>query len=346
MKTSCRFLKKNILWILMLAFVDLFFCILLWIADLYVFGKFALLIILFSLILLFLLAVLTIRHEKKYHEAFRNYLQATTECNEAALINVTKDIDIELIQLLGDILRKRKAENQQLQARVSDYEEYVELWAHETKIPISLLTMLLDNHRDEIPSNILMKMDYVRNRMQQYVEQMLFYSRLKGGKKDYYFEEINIEESMEEVLEDYKPLLEEKDFVIHKCNLDQKVFTDKRAIRFILSQIISNAVKYVNTEQAGNMNEIGHMPELDLIMETDKDCSTLMIKDNGVGIKACDLPFIFEKGFTGDSGENRKKATGMGLYLVKKIGEDLKLELDVESEWMQGFMIIIKFLKV
>ncbi|HIU76487.1 MAG TPA: sensor histidine kinase, partial [Candidatus Pelethocola excrementipullorum] len=51
-------------------------------------------------------------------------------------------------------------------------------------------------------------------------------------------------------------------------------------------------------------------------------------------------------GFTGDSGENRKKATGMGLYLAKEIAHDLKLKLEVESEWMQGFEMKIIFPKI
>lgn len=62
----------------------------------------------------------------------------------------------------------------------------------------------------------------------------------------------------------------------------------------------------------------------------------MSVRDNGVGIKACDLPYVFEKGFTGDSGDRRKKATGMGLYLAKEMAHDLNVELDVSSDEAAG----------
>lgn len=206
--------------------------------------------------------------------------------------------------------------------------------AHEVKTPISLLTILLDNHSDEIPDNASTKMNYIRNRMQEYVEQILFYARLKGEKKDYFFERISLSEIVNDILEDYAPLLEEKKFFVSKESLEIIVFSDKRNLKFLLSQIISNAIKYTKGEGR---------PELDIHCERLDDVDVLCIRDNGTGVKACDLPYIFEKGFTGDSGDNRQKATGMGLYLVKEIAGYLNLQLDTKSEWMHGFEIKMIF---
>jgi len=69
----------------------------------------------------------------------------------------------------------------------------------------------------------------------------------------------------------------------------------------------------------------------------------LSISDNGIGVRSSDLPYIFEKGFTGNSGDGRKKATGMGLYLAKEIAKDLNILLNVESEWGKGFTMKILF---
>ena len=74
-------------------------------------------------------------------------------------------------------------------------------------------------------------------------------------------------------------------------------------------------------------------------MSRSKRRTSLIIRDNGCGVKACDLPHIFEKGFTGDSGETRKKSTGMGLYLGKQLADALKIDIVVKSEWMHGFEI-------
>ena len=312
----------------------LFFCLLLWIADVQAFIILSLVLILLSALLFVTVLWITVHHEIKLQDAIRNYINAPTEQNEEILLNLCSDSDKTLVRLLGDTLRQRTYDNEQLSATISEYEEYVETWAHEAKTPISLLTMLLDNHSDEIPADILKKMDHIRNRLQECVDQMLFYARLKSEKKDYYFERINLAECIGDILEDYQPLLEEKNFVVEEKSLEINVFSDKRGLRFLISQIISNSIKYVRTICT---------PRLEVKCEVKEKSTELTITDNGSGVRQCDLPYIFEKGFTGDSGENRKKATGMGLYLVKEIAKDLKLELDVDSEWMKGFQIKIIF---
>ena len=75
----------------------------------------------------------------------------------------------------------------------------------------------------------------------------------------------------------------------------------------------------------------------------ENDCHVLSIRDNGMGVRSCDLPYIFFLFFTGDSGEGRKKATGMGLYLAKEMAKELNLYLDANSEWGKGFEVRIVF---
>lgn len=94
--------------------------------------------------------------------------------------------------------------------------------------------------------------------------------------------------------------------------------------------MIANAVKY-STEN----------PELCISMKEENERNVLLIADNGCGVKACDLPHIFEKGFTGDSGDTRKKSTGMGLYLVKQLADDLNINIEVKSDWMKGFEVLL-----
>ncbi len=119
--------------------------------------------------------------------------------------------------------------------------------------------------------------------------------------------------------------MEEKNFSVHAENIHGTIYTDYRSFEFILSQIIANAVKY-STEN----------PELCISMRKDDTGNVLFIADNGCGVKACDLSHIFEKGFTGDSGDTRKKSTGMGLYLVKQLADDLNIDIEIKSDWMKG----------
>ena len=239
-----------------------------------------------------------------------------------------------MIRLLGAALRQNQQEYQLLKGRIYDYEDYVEAWAHEIKTPVSLLTMLLDNRRDDIPEHERKKLDYIRNRIQESVNQMLFYARLKSARKDYLLEAVLLSECMEDVLEDYRPLLEEKGFLINMDICDSVVFSDRRGLHFLLSQVISNCVKYCRDDIR---------PELSLSFIREGIYDSLTIRDNGIGVRSSDLPYIFEKGFTGDSGAGRKKATGMGLYLAKEIADDLKLLLEADSLWGKGFVMTIKF---
>ena len=238
----------------------------------------------------------------------------------------------EYISLLGRKLRDNQAAYARLQVQLSDYEEYVESWAHETKTPLSLLTLLLDNRREELPQAVAFKLDYARNRIQESIGQMLFYARLKGTRKDYLFEPVHLCLCMEEVLEDYKPLLEEKRFQVHLHGLEGTVYSDRRGLSFLFGQIVSNSIKYC-----------GKDPELWAESFQKEGRTVVSIRDNGIGAAGCDLPYIFEKGFTGSSGEGRKKATGMGLYLAKGIAKELNITLDADSKKGQGFEMQVSF---
>lgn len=319
-------------WLFLLFFVDAFAVLLLWILDTEAFSSLALIILLFTGLLFFGVCFVLIRFDRKRERAFLAFLENPDEYRQEELLRMLSGTQGDCILVLGEILRKKEQSYEKLSTQTEDYEEYVESWAHEVKTPLSLLSFLLDNRRDELPEAVNFKLDYIRSRMQESVDQMLFYARLKGTKKDYLFEQIPILPCIEEVLEDYKPLLDEKEFWI-QCSLsDETVCTDFRGLRFLLGQLVSNSVKYCDME-----------PKLWFDFVQEESFFVLTVRDNGIGVRSCDLPYIFDKGFTGDSGENRKKATGMGLYLARGIAQDLNLSLEADSEWGKGLKISIKF---
>lgn len=215
---------------------------------------------------------------------------------------------------------------------MDDYENYVELWAHEVKTPLALLTLVLDNRRDALPETVGFKLDYVRNRMQAFIDQMLYYARLRGARRDYRFERLALRSCIDEVLEDYRPLLEEKHFRVEFRLADETVFSDRRELCFLLGQVVSNSVKYALDA-----------PVLTFSLENGGTATVLSIRDNGPGVRACDLPYVFEKGFTGDSGHEKNKATGMGLYLAREVAKDLGLTLTAASDWGAGFAVRVTF---
>ncbi len=332
MKHSVKTILQYIPWLLLLLGIDAFAALLLWLADVQAFYAMMVVIVLVTVLLFSMVCCGLIRRERKKEQAFLAFLQNPDEYHEELLMETVSMAQKEYIHLLGENLRDRQRAYADLQTQLNDYEEYVESWAHETKTPLSLLTLLLDNRRDELSPIVGFKLDYIRNRMQEAIDQMLFYARVKSTRNDYLFEHIPVRTCIQDLLEDYGPLLEEKQFQIQFSLSDDTVYSDRRGLYFLLGQIISNSIKYCGEE-----------PELCFSFFQKDTFSVLSIRDNGIGVRSCDLPYIFEKGFTGDSGEGRKKATGMGLYLAKEIAEEINVTLDVNSEWGKGFEMQISF---
>lgn len=334
MKQIWRVIERYYPWLLLLLGIDCFCAIILWLSDIQAFQTLIGLVVTASILLFTAMLFVLCKKENNRRELFRNFLSEPSACNEQRLLNAISLEEGESIRLLASVLRERQLTISNMADALRDYEEYVEGWAHEAKTPLSLLTMLLDNRADEISAPIQAKLDYVRSQLQEDITQMLYYARLKSSTKDYRFEDVTLKDCLEEVLEDYAPLLEEKQFVVLNQLQAETVYTDRRGLQFMLGQIVSNAIKYSSDS-----------PILTISMIHSEATDVLSIEDNGIGVKAYDFPYIFQKGFTGDSLDSRKKATGMGLYLTQKMADDLNLRLEATSQWGKGFQMHIFFPK-
>ncbi len=332
MKHDHTFLFQYMPWLLLLLGVDASASLLLWLAEAEAFYAMSLLILLGTLFLFCSVCLLLCRTERRKNQMFLSFLSSPDEYQEELLCKAVGPAQRSSVRLLGALLRENKDTCARLTRQLDDYEEYVESWAHEIKTPLSLLTLLLDNRRDELPAAIRFKLDYIRSHMQEHIDQMLFFARLKSPRKDHRFASVCVRACVEDLLEDYEPLLEEKRFKIRCRFCSETVYSDEKSLKFLLAQIISNSVKYS-----------GEAPELSFDFSPKNDRLILSIRDNGIGVRQCDLPYIFEKGFTGDSGDGRKKATGMGLYLARETAKELNLTLDAQTEWGNGFQMQISF---
>ena len=328
MKQNFKYLASYLPWLLVLLAFDLFTAVLLWLSDVRKFQVLILLYLLASVLLFFILSFLLIRKERKKAATYKAFIDNPKMDMELELLRLSSASEKESIEEIANALYQRQTEIGKLNSLLAEYEDYVEKWAHEIKLPLSLLSLLLDNQSDQLPKDTAFKLDYVKNQIQGNVSQILFYYRVKSEKNDFLFEDVDLQECIQDLLENFDPLLKEKNFTIHLENIQGNYYTDQRSFEFILSQILANSIKYSSDK-----------PELKISMSKDKGRTNLIIRDNGCGVKACDLPHIFEKGFTGDSGETRKKSTGMGLYLVKQLADALKIDIAVKSEWMHGFEI-------
>ncbi|MCG4553527.1 ATP-binding protein, partial [Clostridium perfringens] len=105
-------------------------------------------------------------------------------------------------------------------------------------------------------------------------------------------------------------------------DLEKQVYSDSKWIEFILGQIISNSIKYMNKEHK----------ELKIYCNENSKYVILNIEDNGAGISEKDISRVFDKGFTGENGRKFGKSTGIGLYLCKKLCKKLGLDIKLISE--------------
>lgn len=332
MKHNGSYLRQYLPWLGLLLGVDALAALLLWLADARAFAATAGVIILTTVFLFACVCAVLCARAKMREQAFSAFLTAPDTEHEQALCRLLAPCEAQSAHLLGETLRAQQQTIAQLQAQMDDYEDYVELWAHEVKTPLALLTLVLDNRRDSLPEAVGFKLDYARNRMQACIDQMLYYARLRGARRDYRFERLTLRSCIDEVLDDYRPLLEEKGFRVEIRLADETVFTDRRGLCFLLGQLVSNSVKYTSDA-----------PVLTFSLTCSTAETVLTVRDNGPGVHACDLPYVFEKGFTGDSGHEKSKATGMGLYLAREIAKELGLTLSAASDRGAGFEIRVTF---
>lgn len=211
----------------------------------------------------------------------------------------------------------------------ADYREYVEQWIHEIKGPITSLKLKYENDR----SGVLQPVMFETGQIENYVEQALFFARSENMDKDCMIRPVAICDVVNAaVIKNKHLLLNTVDLYIQP--MTETVYSDSKWLEFIIGQIIINAVKY--------RNEVNSL--LKIYTEPQNKDILLKIEDNGVGILSSELPRIFDKGFTGTNGRNKKQSTGLGLYLCKQLCERLEHEITVASTHGNGTIITIGFL--
>lgn len=273
MKHNGSYLRQYLPWLGLLLGVDALAALLLWLADARAFAAMAGVIVLATVFLFACVCTVLCARAKRREQAFTAFLATPDAAHEQALCRLLALCEAQSAHLLGETLRAQQQTIAQLQTQMDDYEDYVELWAHEVKTPLALLTLVLDNRRDTLPEAVGFKLDYARNRMQAFIDQMLYYARLRGARRDYRFERLTLRSCIDEVLDDYRPLLEEKGFRVEIRLADETVFTDRRGLCFLLGQLVSNSVKYT-----------GDAPVLSFSLTCSTAETVLTVRDNG---RAC-----------------------------------------------------------
>ena len=295
-----------------------------------------LIIVIISLLVIFAILVLIIEYLKK-----RNFY------NE--FINIVDKLDKKylVIEMLnspnfheGEIsynelyeINKSMLENiKNYEISMNDFKDYIEMWIHEVKIPLSSLVLMIHNNKNNISSKMV---DQV-NRLDNYVDQVLFYVRAENAEKDYLIKKTELNKVINKIALKNKDYILENNINFSVLDCEKKVLTDSKWLEFIIDQIINNSIKY-KREIASSFIKI--------YTEENNEEIRLIIYDNGIGIDAKDLPRVFDKTYTGTNGRLKSKSTGMGLYIAKNLCEKLGHKIAIESKVNEYTKVIITFNK-
>lgn len=264
---------------------------------------------------------------EKHFEQTGELLLREAVCRREAEDGMTEaggGIAAQLEQILCLAEEQLRSERCASEERVADGKEYYMMWAHQIKTPISALRLLIEENGD---SRISFRMREELFKIEQYAEMVLTFQRLDSMASDMLLEECSMETLLRQAVKKYSLLFISKGLRVELPQTDSSVLTDQKWFSFCLEQIISNSVKY--TENGGIRFEVQEREE-DVILE---------IADTGIGIQEEDLPRIFERGFTGYNGRADKRATGIGLYLCRRIFDRLSISASVQSRVGEGTTI-------
>ena len=338
-----NFIKQNYIWILMIVTMS---CIHL--LYMYLIGArkqdVVYAAVLDAILLLITVFVGYLRYSIKV-KVLSNALKRPVE-EQAQLPEATDDVEILYHRLLENQSIARSESESSAAVRQSQMRDYYSMWVHQIKTPISAMKLLLEAEREELGQlmcdeeqqaafkELSDNLDLFEDelfRIEEYVSMALQYQRVSSTENDFVLEKVSLDGVIRDTIKKYAKIMIRRHIGINYSGTKKQVYTDEKWLAFILEQILSNAIKYT--------------PQGFVTIETaeENDRFFITIKDTGIGIKAEDLPRVFEKGYTGYNGHADKKATGIGLYLCRQMADKLGHTIRMESELGKGTKVWIGF---
>ncbi len=293
------------------------------------------LILIFWTVILALWLFITYRERKRYFDEIDKILaEVDQRYLLGELLPYSCRLEDRLYNKMMHLSNKSVIEKiRKIEDAQRDYREYIESWVHEIKTPITGIALICENRRrhEAVTQENLREISLENQKIENCVDKVLYYARMENVYKDFLIQKTDLQKTAEEVLAKNRLLLIRHQ-VRAEVHCGDMVYTDGKWISFILNQMLGNSVKYRSES-----------PVFLIYTECEKDGVRLTIEDNGVGILPEELSRIFEKGFTGSNGRSHKQATGMGLYLCKRLCERLEIGLSAQSQPGRGTKMTLDF---
>ena len=284
--------------------------------------KYALLLV---ILWLFLYVITEYHRFRKKHLLLERFKKSTQECTKE-LPECRNLLELDYQELLGIFDEKILELKSEARIKGQDLSDYYGMWVHQIKTPIAAMHILLQSVEDEnpaLPELKEMKMELFK--MEQYVEMVLVFLRLDSSTTDYVIRSHSLDDIVRPAVRKFAGEFIRRRLRLDYQPLDRTVVTDAKWLGFVVEQVLSNALKYT---ASGSVT---------IAMDGDDLC----IRDTGMGIAPEDLPRIFDRGFTGLNGRRDTRASGIGLYLCRRICRSLGHTIRASSVPNQGTEIRI-----
>ncbi len=233
------------------------------------------------------------------------------------------------------LLEQYQAINRKLsehQSKSIENREFITMWVHEIKTPIAASKLIIENSLNHPSEEVLYSIEDEIDKIEDFVQMTLFYSRTDDFATDYIINNINLKKVVNACVKREFSSIINKNLNLQLKRLDLQIDTDEKWLGFIIKQILDNAIKYSNKN--GEISIYGESFEEEVI---------LTIEDQGAGIKEEDILRVFDKNFTGRNGRKYVTSTGIGLYLSQKIARKLGHCITISSNSGKGTKVVIHF---
>lgn len=218
--------------------------------------------------------------------------------------------------------------NEQEQQNI-EYKEFIDSWIHEVKTPITAIQLMCDNERNSLTDRIKLE----TKKVEMDIERMLYYSKSGETWKDYVIARHSLREIVEKSIMKVYQILIYNGVKIDMQVEEEVVYTDEKWSSFIITQILLNCVQYQKEERLS----------IRIYAMKEKESTSLIIEDNGLGIKPNEISHIFEKGYVGTNGRRNERSSGMGMFTCSKLCKKLNIGIQAVSEYGEYTKMILRF---
>lgn len=280
-------------------------------------------------------------------EGLKNAAEQIREGNLDCRIEYKRKDEIGRLAAAFEEMRSQLKKSVQIQERYeNNRKELISSISHDLKTPITAIKGYVEGIIDGVPDS-REKMDrYIRtisvkaDDLDKMIDELFLFSKLDLKRLPFNFEEVAVLDFFHDCMEELQFEMEKKNITLYLTAGFQgpvQVMADREKLKRVLINIFENAAKYMNKEKG----------RVETALDLDGDFVTVKIADNGKGISAKDLPYVFDSFFRGDPSRNQSAGgSGLGLAIAKRIIEEHGGKIWMESAENEGTTIFFTLRRV